>query len=128
MPQFAVLTDADFKNPMRIDYGFNFSLDKSGTSIKCTCGIVYLFSESNTPALKLDVSCIFFISKESWKNLISDSKIILPAGFLQHLATITTGTARGILFQRTEGTKYNTFHLPLLDITKAIKEDIVAPL
>ena len=75
----------------------------------------------------MEVSCIFVIEPKSWNNLTSEGNIKFPTGFLQHLATITLGTARGILFQKTEGTKYNIYHLPLLDVTSAIKEDLVVP-
>ena len=75
--------------------------------------------------LKIKVSCHFVIKEESWKLFlqVSPSKIIIPKGFIQHLAMITTGTTRGVLFAKTEGTLFSKFIIPTLNIVDMFKED-----
>ena len=47
----------------------------------------------------------------------------VPHGFPGHLAMLTGGTTRGILHAKTEGTCYNQYVLPTINVTEIIKED-----
>ena len=123
VPQFAILTEEPFSNPMNIDYKFEFSVNEETSSIRCDANIIYV--DDNITVMKLVVRCDFNIEANSWKGLTKDGEIVFPANFLQHLAALTVGSARGIYYGKTEGTKYNQFFIPLLDVTKAIKEDMV---
>ena len=44
---------------------------------------------------------------------------------MTHLIVLTIGTVRGILHAKTEGTKYNSYILPTINVAELIKTDIV---
>jgi len=52
-------------------------------------------------------------------------KLIVPSDFITHLASLTTGTMRGVLHSRLEQTPYNKFMLPILDVSSAFTEDVL---
>src|SRR5690606_41088639 len=74
--------------------------------------------------LKIQVSCHFKLEESSWQSFIQNNKLIVPKGFLAHLAMITTGTSRGVLFAKTEGTQFSKFIIPTLNVEEMIKEDV----
>ena len=45
--------------------------------------------------------------------------------FLRYLATIATGTVRGIIHTKTENTVLNSVVVPPINLVEAIKEDFV---
>jgi hypothetical protein len=53
-----------------------------------------------------------------------EKEIILPCGFAQHLLVLTIGTVRGILHAKTEGTAYNQYVLPTINVAEMLKEDV----
>ena len=69
------------------------------------------------------VSCHFKIEDASWNSFIKKNKLIVPKQFLAHLAMLTTGTSRGVLFAKTEATQFSKFIVPTLNVTEMIKED-----
>jgi hypothetical protein len=75
--------------------------------------------------LKIQVSCHFTIEENSWTSFIQNEnkKLVVPKEFLAHLAMITTGTTRGVLFAKTEATPFSKFIVPTLNVAEMIKED-----
>lgn len=123
-PQFAIINDGEFSNPLQINFELNFAVDNSFTSIKNALKIVFL--NSSEPVMQLVVECYYAISKESWQEMTQqDNTIIVPVGFLQHLATITVGTARGVLFAKTVETNLDKYVLPLVNVIEMVKNDMV---
>lgn len=124
VPQFAIINDGEFSNPLQINFEINFAVDNSISSIKNTLKVVYL--NSNDPVMQLVVESYYAVSPDSWKEMTKpDKSIVVPVGFLQHLAAITVGTTRGVLHSRTEGTNLNRFVLPLINVAEMVKNDIV---
>ena len=123
VPQFAILTDKEFSDSMNLDYGFEFAIDEESMSLRCDATASYIDGEN--PVMKIVVRCEYSLEEASWNALKTESGMTFPAGFLQHLASLTVGTMRGAYYGKTEGTIYNQFFIPLLDVTKAIKEDMV---
>lgn len=82
------------------------------------------------PFLILEAGCVFAIEPKKWSSLYSEENNIFeaPKGFIQHLSVIVIGTCRGILHSKTEGTDYNKFFLPTINITELVKEDLRLPL
>ena len=70
--------------------------------------------------------CEFEVSEKALGsfNKVKEEKYIIPRNFLLHLGVITIGTARGILHSKTEGTKFNKFILPSINLTTMINEDM----
>lgn len=100
-----------------------FKLDQKNKQIAVFLG--FEFIQGKKVFLKIQLSCHFKVEDKSWKSFIQkeDLKLIVPKGFLTHLAMITTGTARGVLFAKTEATPFSKFILPTLNITEMIAED-----
>lgn len=83
----------------------------------------FTFEQAKKAYIKIQVSCHFGIEPESWATFYSDSKIIFPKGFIAHLTMITIGSTRGILHAKTEGTEFNKFLLPAIDVTALISQN-----
>ena len=81
------------------------------------------FIQGKKVFIKIQVSCHFKIQENSWATFIQNSKLIVPKGFLAHLAMITIGTTRGVLFAKTEATQFSKFIVPTLNVAEMIKED-----
>ncbi len=100
-----------------------FKLDEQNKKFGVFIG--FEFTQGKKIFLKIQVSCHFRIEEKSWKNFIQkeNAKLVVPKEFLAHLAMITTGTTRGVLFAKTESTTFSKFIVPTLDVTEMIKED-----
>ncbi|MFV1977501.1 MAG: hypothetical protein ACC651_17300, partial [Candidatus Scalindua sp.] len=70
------------------------------------------------------VSCHFEISPESWSSFLNEEKIIFPKNFLTHLTLLSIGIARGVLHSKTDGTEFNKYILPTLNISQMLNEDV----
>ena len=99
-----------------------FKLDQNNKQIAVFLGFEFL--QGKKVFLKIQVSCHFKIEESSWNSLIQENKLIVPKGFLAHLAMITAGTSRGVLFAKTEATPFSTFIIPTLNVAEMIKEDV----
>ena len=83
------------------------------------------YTSKETLLLVSVVSCMFKIEPESWQEWVKDNKVVVPRGFIAHLAMHTFGTARGILFAKTEGTPYQRLILPPTNVDAMITEDFI---
>ena len=126
VPQFAIITDKPTSGPFRVNFDINFATDKEQHVIKCTLKTVYL--KDSELISQLVVETIFAVAEESWRDLIRDEKIIIPSAFLQHLAVISLGTARGIQYAKTEIAGLNNDLIPLINLTEIVRNDIEIPL
>jgi len=106
--------------------GLNTSLEfKFNKDDKLIAVFVTIIFEQNKKAiLKLQVSCHFKISDDSFNSFCANSVITLPKGFMTHLTMITVSSVRGVLHAKTESTFYNKYLLPTIDITKMVKSDV----
>lgn len=100
-----------------------FKLDQETKQIGVFLG--FEFIQGKKVFLKIQVSCHFKIEEKSWENFIQkgNAKLVVPKGFLAHLAMISTGTTRGVLFAKTESTPFSKFIVPTLNVDEMIKED-----
>lgn len=102
--------------------GLEFKISKEQKQISVF--VTFTFEQAQKAFIKIQVSCHFKIAVDAWNNFENESKIIFPKGFMAHLAMLTVGSARGILHAKTEGTKFNKFLLPTINVTSLIKNDI----
>lgn len=120
--QFAILADEYEKVKewqVDVDLTSSFSLDPLEAAIK----MKFLFRHQDTKMLMLELTCRFKIDgAEEFK--VKDGKMIVPSGFVAHLAMHTVGTARGILVCKTEGTPYSQYILPPINVADMITSDI----
>jgi hypothetical protein len=124
MEQFAIFEDQfTAKKETSLSTELQFKLDQHNKQIGVFVGVEFL--QGKKIFLKIQVSCHFKINEPSWSNFVTNkaSKLIIPKQFLAHLAMITTGTTRGILFAKTESTKLATFILPTINVSEMIADD-----
>ena len=125
--QFASFPDAldyeIYKNNggFGIESSFSFGYNADLTSIRCTASFKY--SQNESLLLICEVQCFFDIAPEGGKQIRQDKKISVE--FLQYMATIATGTARGIIHTKTEGTVLNELVLPPINLTEVITEPLL---
>lgn len=91
------------------------------------CGLKFELSSDNNIFIIIHVICTFEIDIDSWQNTFSSAKdtITIKKNIAQHLAVFTTGTTRGVLHAKTEGTAFNKYFIPQLNIKELIQEDVL---
>jgi len=124
--QFSIFEDVlKLENSIREKVGSGFGINVEQRVIGC--GIEYMLLRDDKPFLHIEVVCYFKIEKEDFKHkLIKDGNIILPVGFAKHLATITTGTARGVLYSHTRNTAFRDYFMSLVNIDDILGDKDVA--
>lgn len=121
--QFATFEDnftPKIKTELKTGLEFKFNKEQKLIAVYVTI----VFEQKKKAFLKLQVSCHFKISDDSFDKYCNDSKIIFPKGFMTHLTMISISSVRGVLHAKTEGTEFNKYLLPTLDVTKMVKDDI----
>jgi hypothetical protein len=84
----------------------------------------FTFKIAKKPFIILQISCHFMITDESWDSCFDRTVATFPKEFMTHLTMIAIGSARGILHSKTEGTYFNKFLLPTINVTKIVAEDV----
>jgi hypothetical protein len=120
--QFAIFPDK-FVNgiSVSVDTKVTFGVRKDLGDIKCVMDI--RFRQEDNLLLTSQTQCNFGISPEGATDLREKGHI--PVDFLRHIATITTGTVRGIIHSKTEGTVLNPIVLPPINLVNLIHDDIL---
>lgn len=117
--QFAIFPEKFInREKVQTSASFNFAYNPSTSSIRCTASIEFMQNE--VLLLTTEIQCFFSIAPEGIEQLQNQQEV--PVGFLQYMGTITTGTVRGIIHAKTEGTVLNSIVLPPLNLTEAITE------
>lgn len=98
-----------------------FRLNQTNKQIAVFLG--FEFMQGKKIFLKIQVSCYFKIEEGSWNSFFQENNLIVPKGFLAHIANVTTGTTRGVLFAKTEATLFSKYIVPTLNVAEMIKED-----
>lgn len=102
-----------------LSYGLNTEERDFVISMKFT------FEMKKKPFITIQVNCNFEIGIESFNDLIVNEEIVIPSSFIAHMAMITVGTSRGILHAKTEGTIFNKYILPTLNVAQMVPEDAI---
>jgi hypothetical protein len=125
--QFATFEDNfSEKKKSNLTTGLEFKISKEKKQIGVY--VTFTFEQTKKAFLKIQVSCHFGVAPESWDKFCSGSTIVFPKGFISHITMLTVGSARGVLHAKTDGTIFNKFLLPVIDVTAMINEDAVFPL
>ncbi|NLA24308.1 MAG: hypothetical protein GX879_05005 [Bacteroidales bacterium] len=120
--QFAIFEENYVaKKNIALGTGLQFKVDNQNKQIGTF--ISFEFVQAKKTFLKIEVSCHFKIEETAWESFIQKNKLVVPKGFLAHLAMITTGTARGVLFAKTEGTQFSKYIIPTINVAEMIDED-----
>jgi len=123
--QFAIIESSfNEKEEINLNTNLKFAIDNDQRVLVVFSS--FKFEHNGIPFLIVETSCQFMIEAESWASFVkSEGTVIVPKGFMTHLSMITVGTARGVLHTKTEGTKFNDFVLPTINVMDIIKEDVV---
>lgn len=122
--QFAIFEENHIENDkINLSTSLTFGLNPEENIF--TTSTKYTFEVKSKPFLALQVTCFFKIDDDAIQEFENDNKLIFPKGFVAHMAMITVGTSRGILHTKTEGTPFNKYILPTVNVSKMISEDIV---
>jgi hypothetical protein len=121
--QFAILAN-QYSSTRETGFQTQFQFKIHAPSQQIGVFGVFEFAQGKQVFMKIEISCHFLIAASSWNSFKqSENKLLIPKDFMAHLAMITTGTCRGVLFAKTEGTEFSKFIIPTLNVTEMIKED-----
>ena len=121
--QFSVFEDtlvADGPIQQQIGFGFGVDIDSHVISVS----MELILNKNELPLIKQEITCYFEIEDEAFNTLPQKDKLILPSSFGKHLATIVTGTARGVLYANTKNTEFNKFLIGLINVDNMFNDDI----
>lgn len=122
--QFAILTEETDEKNLSVGSGIAFGIDGENRLVRAM--FKYEFNSKETVALILEVYVDFQIEEKCFQQQVRlNDSLRIPKDFAMHLAMIAVGTARGILHEKTNGTKLNEFPMPPIDLTESIAEDII---
>lgn len=123
-----VYHDAENKTDVNLNVRINYAVDPEGKILAVFAG--FKFTINGNAFLIIEAGGHFLIKENAWNHMLSpeSKKLIVPKGFVQHMAMITVGTSRGILHAKTEGTDFNKFLIPTINLQDIIKEDVVLEL
>lgn len=121
--QFAILVKDAPQAEVVVDSDVSFGVIPNNQLVAVKFNIT--FTHEDKTLLVMEVHCYFNVSPDDWKGFEKENKVIIPKDLLAHFAMHTVGTARGVLFCKTEGTLYNQFIIPPMNVVDKIPEDIV---
>lgn len=121
--QFAVLEE-NFKNDKDVDLNTNFEFKLNTELMRLGVFANFQFESKKKTFIKLQVSCHFEIEPDAWNSFKQPDEIRFPTSFARHLCMLTVGTARGILHCKTEGTSFNSYLLPTINVAEVVTEDV----
>lgn len=124
--EFAILEDSytegeNVRMGTFVNFGHNREHQVLGSTLK------FQFEQKDKPFLVISATCSFQLDEDAWDSLQDEQehKIVIPEGFASHMAVITVGTIRGILYEKTKDTPFKDYIIPPINLTDLIKEDIV---
>lgn len=125
--EFATMREAfsEKKSLIELGVGADFGI-KSLEECQISCSPEITFFQDEKPFLKIKTACYFIVDPETWKayRKPESHSICFPKGFTDHLLMISIGTLRGVLHAKTEGTEFNQFILPTINVTTLSKGDV----
>ena len=122
--QFAVIEEGfNEKGIIKVRTSLRYGVDDNNKLIAVFTS--FTFDSDQKPFIIIEASCQFKITDEAWEGMYKPdtNTLLVPNGFLSHLAVLTVGTSRGILHTKTEGTCFSKFILPTINVTEIIKGD-----
>jgi len=121
--QFAILSNS-FKigDVVNLKTGLQFGADKENKIISVKAS--FQFEQQASPFLIIEASCFFKIEPTDWNTFVEKGEIVVPKGIITHFTVLTVGTVRGILHAKTEGTNFNGFIIPTVNVTKLVTSDV----
>lgn len=125
LEQFATLSNS-FSENASTDYetvlSFHFLKDERLLVSKAEVNLI----QDKELKMKSVLNCAFEIKEESVIEVTQENgSIVFPRNLLIQLASLNYGTLRGVVIERTKGTKFSSIILPPLVVGDIIKEDLI---
>lgn len=124
--QFAT-NDKAHRNTGDLDLQTNigFALDEANRVLIVEVQFDF-FKIKDAPFLKIGLQGHFEIDAKGWKQLSNNDSpsIVFPQKLITHFVVLTIGAARGALHAKTEGSIYNTYILPTVNVADVINKDV----
>lgn len=124
--QFAILVEEAPQAEIVVDSDVSFGVIPNKQVVVVKFNIT--FTHEDKKLLVMELHCYFNVRSEDWKKFEKENKVVISKDLLAHFAMHTVGTARGVLYCKTEGTLYNQFIIPPMNVAERIPEDIVIDL
>ncbi len=120
--QFAILKEdlPDKDVVINTDLSFRYSIE----SEEVACKASFRFKHSEEVLLVLSCVCEFKIHPDDWSLFIKDGNFAIPKSLMEILAVHTIGTSRGVLFCKTEGTKFNGLMIPPINVAEMMNDQL----
>jgi len=121
--QFAIIPSS-FKmgEDVNLKTSLQFGSNKESKLISVKAS--FQFEQQLIPFLIIEASCYFNIEPNDWNIFVQEAEIVVPKSIITHLTVLTVGTVRGILHAKTEGTNFNGFIIPTINVTELVTSDI----
>ena len=121
--QFAIIPSS-FKmgEDVNLKTSLQFGSNKESKLISVKAS--FQFEQQLIPFLIIEASCYFNIEPNDWNIFVQEAEIIVPKNIITHLTVLTVGTVRGILHAKTEGSNFNGFIIPTINVTELVTGDI----
>lgn len=123
--QFAVLAESITFEKDGLPIDLETRLSFKGAKDKKVAPIVrFSFVKDQQPLMLIEVCCEFDIHPDDWKEMLHDDTLVVSKETLEYIASQTVGVTRGILHCKTEGTPFNVFILPPINVASMIEGDL----
>lgn len=121
--QFAIIPNLyKMGEVVNLKTGLQFGANKESKLISVKAS--FQFEQKAIPFLIIEASCFFKIEPNDWNTFVQEAEIVVPKSIITHLTVLTVGTVRGILHAKTEGTNFNGFVIPTVNVTELVTGDI----
>ncbi|MBU2018701.1 MAG: hypothetical protein KJ941_03560 [Bacteroidetes bacterium] len=121
--QFATFSENFNENETTsLDTTLDFKISDTGNHLILFS--TFAFEQNDKVIVKIQISTHFNIKQEAWDSFKNGEEIVFPKGFLSHIAMLSVGSARGVLHAKTEGTIFNQFLLPTINVAELIEKDV----
>ncbi len=125
--EFAIIKES-FKEGAPVEFGMNAGFAVKSLDIcEIACVPEVSFVQDGNPFLKIKISMLFRVEPTAWNKHIDKDhpKIEFPKAFADHLLVLSLGTVRGVLHAKTEGTPFNRFFVPTINVAEILTTDTI---
>lgn len=122
--QFAILEDVALPESEPVDVSTKLQYKVATNMAHIACDVLFAFKAKAEVFMQVEVVCEFEIHPDDWAAMQSGKLLVVPKPTLEILAVHTIGTARGVLHCKTEGTAYNRYIIPPINVASMIKGDM----
>lgn len=121
LDQFAILSE-ECRDMIEMNVSLNFKYADRGRKVACISE--FSFRSGAEKVMVLALTCDFEIQEDDWGKFCSGKTVVIPKSLLEFFAVHTVGTARGMLFCKTENTRYNHVIIPPINVSGMNLKDL----